>query len=209
MSMSMKLLGLFCLATLLSLAGCSLPGARPQAISHYVLEVPAVAGITVPANAVRPILLLREAEAGGFSQSLRLVYSRAPGTQAQYQYARWNEAPPKRLFALLRQRLLASGLYAGVVPLGSGVQGDYQLNFRVLDFLHNAVQTPGSAYVKLEVELVQRSTARLIAQQVFVADVPIPELTAAAAAKGLGQASGQVLDATIAWLARVQPADAR
>jgi ABC-type uncharacterized transport system auxiliary subunit len=95
------------------------------------------------------------------------------------------------------------------VPLGSGVQGDYQLNFRVLDFLHNAVQTPGSAYVKLEVELVQRSTARLIAQQVFVADVPIPELTAAAAAKGLGQASGQVLDATIAWLARVQPADAR
>lgn len=199
------------LATLLVLAGCSPPGARTQAISHYVLEVPAAATPTValPTNAARPVLLLREAEPGGSSQSLRLVYSRAPGTLAQYQYARWNEAPPKRLLTLLRQRLLASGLYAGVVPLGSGVQGDYQLNIRLLNFFHNAVQTPGSAHVALEAELVQRSTARLVGQQVFVADVPLVKQDAAAAASSLGQASGQVLDAVIAWLERVQPVDAR
>jgi len=206
-----KQLGYACLAAILVLAGCSLPGARTQPISHYVLEVPAptASAMQMPANAVRPVLLLREAEPGGFSQSLRLVYSRAPGTQAQYQYARWNEAPPKRLATLLRQRLLASGLYAGVSPLGSGVQGDYQLNFRLLDFFHAAVQTPGSAHVALEAELVQRSSARLIGQQVFVADVPLARQDAAAAASGLGQASGQVLDAVIAWLARVQPVDAR
>ncbi|MDP2787290.1 MAG: ABC-type transport auxiliary lipoprotein family protein [Pseudomonadota bacterium] len=173
-----------------------------------MLEVPAAAAPAVasPAQATRPVLLLREAEPGGFSQSLRLVYSRAPGTQAQYQYAHWNEAPPKRLHTLLRQRLLASGLYAGVLPLGAGVQGDYQLNIRLLDFFHNAAQTPGSARVALEVELVQRSTARLVGQQVFVAEVAVASQTAAAAAAGLGQASGQVLDAVIAWLARVQPA---
>ena len=176
-----------------------------------MLEVPAAAApaIASPAKLARPVLLLREAEPGGFSQSLRLVYSRAPGTQAQYQYARWNEAPPKRLHTLLRQRLLASGLYAGVLPLGAGVQGDYQLNFRLLDFFHAAAQTPGSAHVALEAELVQRSSARLIGQQVFVADVPVASQTAAAAASGLGLASGQVLDAVVAWLARIQPVDAR
>lgn len=196
------------LAVALLMAGCSLPGARTQPISHYVLEVPPPA-VTTTLPASRQTLLLREAEPGGFSQSLRLVYSRAPGTQAQYQYARWNEAPPKRLATLLRQRLLASGLYAGVSPLGAGVQGDYQLNFRLLDFSHNAVQTPGNAHVVLEAELVQRSTARLLGQQQFVADVPLARQDAAAAAAGLGQASGQVLDAVIAWLARVQPVDAR
>lgn len=207
--MHMKKLGYVGFAAILLLSACSLPGARTQAISHYVLEVPAAAAPSAPTNAARPVLLLREAEPGGFSQSLRLVYSRAPGTQAQYQFARWNEAPPKRLHTLLRQRLLASGLYAGVLPLGAGVQGDYQLNFRLLDFFHNAVQTPGSARVALEAELVQRSTARLVGQQLFVAEVPVASQTAAAAAAGLGQASGQMLDAVIAWLARVQPADAR
>ncbi len=207
MGMGMKKFAFIGLAALLGLAACSLPGARTQAISHYVLEVPAAqATALLPTSAVRPVLLLRETEPGGFSQSLRLVYSRAPGTQAHYQYARWNEAPPKRLHTLLRQRLLASGLYAGVVPLGAGVQGDYQLNFRLLDFFHDAAQTPGSAHVALEVELVQRSTARLLGQQVFVADVPVASETAAAAAAGLGQASGQVLEAVIAWLTRVQPA---
>lgn len=198
-----KPLGIACLAVAL-VSGCSLPGARTHALSHYVLEVPPPSVVAAAAIS-RPVLLLRDAEPGGFSQSLRLVYSRTPGTQAHYQYARWNEAPPKRLHTLLRQRLLASGLYAGVVPIGAGVQGDYQLNVRLLDFFHNAEKTPGSAHIKLEAELLQRATARLIGQQVFVAEVPLSDQNAAAAAAGLGLASGQALDAVVTWLARVQP----
>jgi cholesterol transport system auxiliary component len=199
-------LALIWLAIAYPLAACSLPGARTQVINHYVLEVPPPALIaSVPAAAMRPVLLLRESEPGGFAQSLRLVYSRAPGTQAHYQYARWNEAPPKRLHTLLRQRLLASGVYAAVTPLGSGVQGDYQLNFRVLDFFHNAETSPGTAVVRLEAELIERSTARLIGQQMFVAQAPVARPDAAAAAAGLGQASGQALDAVVAWAARIQP----
>jgi ABC-type uncharacterized transport system auxiliary subunit len=211
MNMGTQKRGWISLVAALGLAACSLPGARTQPISHYVLEAPASAAPAraAPTNVARPVLLLREAEPGGLAQSLRLAYSRVPGTLAQYQYARWVEAPPKRLHTLLRQRLLASGLYAGVVPLGDGVQGDYQLNFRLLDFFHDATKSPGSAHVALEVELVQRSTARLVGQQLFIADVALTGEQAAAAATALGQASGQVLDATIAWLARVQPLDAR
>ena len=194
----------FCLAVFV--AGCSLPGARKQAISHFVLETPPAASApALPAHSARPVLLLHDAEPGGFAESLRLIYSRIPGTQAHYQYAYWHEAPRKRLQILLRQRLLTSGLYAGVVPLGAGVSGEYQLNFRLLDFFHDATQTPGMARVKLDVELVERGSARLIAQQVFVGQAPLSSQTAAAAAAALGQASGQTFDAVVTWLARVQP----
>lgn len=202
---------LVCLAALLGLSACSLPGARTQAIRYFVLETPPAARPVAVAQVdrARPVLLLRDAEASVFAQNPRLVFSRTPGTQAYYQYALWTEPPPKRLHVLLRQRLLASGLYAGVVPLGAGVQGDYQLNFRVLDFLHNAAPTPGLAQVRLEVELVERGSARLIAQQTFAAQVPLGSADArqdaTAAALALGQASGQALDAIVIWLASVQP----
>jgi len=196
-------------AAIFLLVGCSLPGARPQAISHYVLEVPEVPAAqtanATDANAKKPVLLLREAEPSGFSQTTRLIFSRTPGTRALYQYANWVEPPSKRLHTLIRERLLASGLYAGVAPLGAGVQGDYQLNFRLLDFFHNATQTPGLAQIKLEAELVQRGSARLISQRIFVAEVPIARQDAATAVVGLGQASGQVLDAMVEWVAKVQP----
>ncbi len=196
---------LICLACVV--AGCSLPGARKQAISHFVLETPVTSGPppVLPAQTVKPVLLLRDAEPGGFAESLRLIYSRTPGTQAHYQYAYWNEAPRKRLQVLLRQRLLASGLYAGVVPLGAGVSGDYQLNFRLIDFYHDAGQAPGLARIKLDVELVDRSNARLVAQQVFVGQSVLENPTAVAAAAGLGLATGQAFDAMVAWLSRVQP----
>jgi len=197
------------LSALLGLSACSLPGARTQAIQYFVLEVPAPASAppvaVAKAGHTLPVLLLRDAEASVFTQNPRLIYSRSPSTRAYYQYALWTESPPKRLHTLLRQRLLASGLYAGVVPLGAGVQGDYQLNFRLLEFFHNAAQTPGLALVKLDAELVERGSARLIAQQAFVAEVPLASQDAAAAAIGLGQASSQTLDAMLTWLARVQP----
>ncbi len=197
------------LSALLGLSACSLPGARTQAIQYFVLEVPAPASAppvaVAKAGHTLPVLLLRDAEASVFTQNPRLIYSRSPSTRAYYQYALWTESPPKRLHTLLRQRLLASGLYAGVVPLGAGVQGDYQLNFRLLEFFHNAAQTPGLALVKLDAELVERGSARLIAQQAFAAEVPLASQDAAAAAIGLGQASSQTLDAMLTWLARVQP----
>ncbi len=196
---------------LLALAGCSLPGAREQAIRYFVLEVssPPAVVTAVASEAPRPVLLLRDAEAGVFVQSLRLIYSRTPGTQAYYQYAFWTEPPPKRLQMLLRQRLLASGLYGGVVPLGAGVQGDYQLNFRLLDFFHNAATTPGQAEVKLEADLVERGSGRLLAQRTFAVQAVLPSQDAAAAAAGLGRASGEVIEAMMVWLNAVQPSTAQ
>lgn len=201
------------LVLLLALVGCSLPGARTQAISYHVLQAPILAPDSasvastqvIPVDTRRPLLLLRDTEANVFAHNPRLVYSRAAGTRAYYQYAFWTEAPPKQLQTLLRQRLLASGLYAGVVPLASGVRGDFQLNFRLLDFFHDAAVTPGLARIRLEAELIERGSARLIAQRTFLAQAPLASQDAASAAVALGQASGQALDQLVAWLTAIQP----
>lgn len=203
----MKLLGVLLLNLL---AGCSLlPAGRPQPVSHHLLNVAAPARPAARSPGSDAVLLVRETETPGVFQSVRLVYSRSPDTLNYYQYARWAETPARTLNALLRQRLIDSGLYRAVVPLGAGVSADYQLNTRLQGFFHNAASAPGQALVSLEAELVSRRDARLVARQSFQAGAPAATHDAHGAAAALGVASGRILDDLTAWLARVQPVDAR
>lgn len=193
---------------LVFLAGCGMLAGRPHPVSHHVLEVPA-APFPITGAPATGVLLLRETEAPGIHQSLNLVYSRSPGTLSHYQYARWSEIPARRFDTLLRQRLDAGGRFQAVAAVGAGVRGDFQLNARLLDFHHDAAQPPGFARVALEVELVDRRDARLIARELLWSQAPAPSHDALGAATALGRASGQVLDELVNWLDRVRQRDAR
>ncbi|KAF0099743.1 MAG: putative lipoprotein [bacterium] len=190
------------------LSACANLGGRPQPVSHFVLEIPAAA-TAQPTGDRGGVLLLRDTESPGVFQSVRLVYSRTPGTLAYYQYARWSDAPSRSLNARLRQRLNDTGPFAAVVPLGAGVRAEYQLNTRLREFFHDAVHPPGVARVALEAELVRREDGRLLARELFRAEAPAASYDAAGAAVALGAASGRLLDELAVWLARVRPADAR
>lgn len=192
------------------LAGCSiLPAGRPRPVSHHVLAIPAPAASAAPADRTGPVLLVRDTETPGVFQSVRLVYSRTPGALNYYQYARWSEVPARSFNTLLRQHLNAAGLYGAAVPVGAGVVADYQLNTRLQSFFHDASEAPGKARLTLEAELVSRRDARLLARQVFRVEAPVTSHDAAGAAEGLGRAAGQAIEQLGAWLARVQPVDAR
>jgi len=194
------------------LGGCNMLAGRPHPVTLHVLEPPAGAVHASPAATTKissAVLLVRDTESPGVFQSLNLVYSRTPGTLSYYQYARWSEMPARRFNTLMRQRLDASGLYGAVAEMGSGVLADYQLNTRLLDFHHDAAQSPGVARVFLEAELVHRRDARLIARRQFKAEAPVPAYDATGAANGLGLASARILDELMVWLSQVQPVDAR
>lgn len=194
-------------ALLLLLAGCSLPGKPPTAVSYYVLTDP---GPVQPSPSTHAgTLLLREMEAPPFYQDTALAFSRTPGTRGQYQYAHWSEPVPRRLAWMLRQRLESAAVFAAVAPLGSGVYGDFQLNTRLVDFYHDASQPPGVALMLLEAELVRRADAGLMARRIFVAQVPLQSYDAAGAADALGQAANQVMDELGAWLAQAGRAEDR
>ncbi len=190
------------------LSGCFGLAGRPQPVSHFVLEIPAAAAPR-PGGERDGVLLLRDTETPGVFQSVRLVYSRTPGTLAYYQYARWSDAPARSLNARLRQRLNDTGPFAAVAPLGAGVRAEYQLNTRLREFFHDAAHPPGVARVSLEAELVRREDGRLLARELFRAEAPAASYDAAGAAAALGAASGRLLDELAVWLARVRPADAR
>jgi len=194
----------YLLTLIVALAGCNSLVAPQRSVTHHVLTDP---GPIVPSQRTHPAsLLLREMDVPAFYQVPRLVYSSEPGTRMHYQYAHWSELPARRLIWLLRQRMEAAGTFAVVAGLGGGVQGDYQLNTRLIDFYHDASQPPGIALLILEAELVRRASAELVERRIFVAQAPVARYDAEAATEALGRAANQVIDEVIVWLERAVPA---
>jgi len=187
--------------SLLFLSGCGMSGPR-QAATWYVLED---LGKPLASPGTKPAwpgtLLVRETDAPIFYQGSAMAYSRAAGTRGHYQYARQAELPAPRIAQLLRQRLEQSGLFSAVAPLGSGVEGGYQLNTRLLDFYHDAAQAPGEVKLVLEAELVRRGDAHLLARTRIETRAPAPSHDARGAAQGANVALTQALDRLTEWLA--------
>lgn len=187
--------------SLLFLGACGISGPR-QAATWYVLEDQGTASAgtkpTWPGT-----LLIRETDAPTFYQSSAMAYSRAPGTRGYYQYARQTELPASRIAQLIRQRLEQAAIFPAVAPLGSGVEGGYQLNSRLLDFYHEAARAPGEVRLVLEVELVRRSDAHLVARTRIETEAAAPSHDARGAAQGANAALTQALDQLTAWLGQI------
>lgn len=185
----------------LFLGGCFSLGKETPAIVNYVLEDLAnTAQKTAPTD-LRTLLVL-DTTATPFYDNENLVYSRAPGTRGQYQYARWTERPGKRFSDLLQKRLAAQSGFAGVAVAGGQVRGDLVLDTELTEFYHEADSTPGSVRVVLRAELIDLKTRKLLDRQWFERRMPIASYDAAGAAKGFNQATTGVLDDVVAWLAR-------
>lgn len=191
------------LFSLLPLGACGLNTPR-QAPTWYVLEDLATTGPSPNASPAWPeTLLLRETDAPAFYQGTALAYSRGAGTRGHYQYARLTEPPAPRLAQLLRRRLEQAALFQAVAPLASGVVGGYQLNTRLLDFYHDASQAPGEVILVLEVELIRRADARLLAHTRVETRAAAASHDARGAAAAGNVALTQALDQLTAWLARL------
>jgi len=163
----------------------------------------AAAGAAAPAVAAKPIareLLVAPVAGSNVDDSFSLAFSRSAQARAPYQFATWSDRPSSQLAQMLVERLAARRSFASVALLGRGVGGDLQLNLVVVDFYHDATASPGTAQVRINVELVDRASRRLVARQSFTASAPVPQLNSAGAATALGSASNQVLDQLVAWL---------
>jgi cholesterol transport system auxiliary component len=197
--MKMKKSLLLILAFLLG--GCVHLSNSGQPVVHYVLTDP---GPAVHLPHPHPgVLLLREMDAPGFYQEPGLAYSREPGTRSHYQFAQWAELPAKRLTWLLRERLETAGVFQVVAPMAAGVVGDYQLNTRLIDFYHDASVKPGSAFLLVEADLVDRAKGELVARHSFLAQVPVATYDAAGAGDAMDRAATEVIDEITVWLAKV------
>lgn len=187
------------IATLL-LSGCFGVGKNTPEVVNYVLED--LSAVTEKAAATDPrSLLVLDTTATAFYDNENLVYSRAPGTRGQYQYARWTERLGKRFSDLLQKRLATQSGFASVSTAGGQVRGDLVLDTELSEFYHEAQNSPGEVRVQLRAELIDLKTRKLLSRKWFERRVPIASFDAAGAATGFNQATTGVLDDVLSWLA--------
>ena len=138
------------------------------------------------------VLLLHPTSVNAFYDTQRLVFSRAEGQRAYYQFAAWTERPGRAFSDLLSRRLGASSTT-------SGVKGDLILHTR-LDELYHDARTPGSVKIAVSAELVD-ATGRLVGErQRFSRSVPAGSENAAGAVEAANRAVAEVLDDIAAWI---------
>jgi cholesterol transport system auxiliary component len=133
-----------------------------------------------------------------------MLFSRAPGERAYYQYNEWTDRPTLRVAQLLLERLDARRAFTGVTQIGGGVAGDVLVNLVVDDLVHDL--SPGGAGVgrlTVAVEIVDRRQRRLLARRTFVESSPAQAANAGAAAAAMNRALTAFLDAASAWIESV------
>jgi cholesterol transport system auxiliary component len=188
------------LLLLVLLSGCAtLTGKNAPAVVNYVWQDKIVSNPTVAPSDPRSLLVL-DTTTTAFYDDENLVYSSAPGTRSQYQYARWTERPGKRFSDLLRARLEAQSGFASIATAGGHVRGDLLLDTELSELYHDAETSPGSVRILLRAELIDLETRKLISRKWFERRVPVSSYDAVGAAQGFNQASSGVLDDLVAWI---------
>lgn len=188
------------------LAGClSFQDVPPR--EYYVLDDLAKAGSSRAAAPADRVLLVSAASASPFYDTQNLVFSRAPGQRAYYQFAGWTERPGRKLNKLLVRRLEARGGFKSVAATTAGVRGDLVLNTRLEEFYHDTGANPGSVRIEVSAELVDTAGRTIVAQRRFAQSVPAAGENAQAAVAAFNRAMTALLDEMSAWIegAAAQP----
>lgn len=185
------------LATVLAFlaAGCvSTPNVPP--VQYYVLADNNAAAAQARRTGEGRVLLVQPTSVGAFYDTQRLVYSRAPGERAYYQFAAWTERPARAFTELLSRRL-------GGALTTDGVRGELVLQTRLEELYHDAGKTPGRVVLDLSAQLVDASGRRIGQPNRFLRGVPTASENAAAAVQAANEAVAAVLDDIAAWYAAI------
>jgi ABC-type uncharacterized transport system auxiliary subunit len=157
------------------------PAPRAQPLAHSIVIAP------ISSNAV--------------GNAYGMLYSRAPGERAYYQYNEWTDRPTLRVAQLLLERLDARHAFAGVAQVGSGAAGDVLVNVVVDDVVHD-LSGGGGGVGRLTVvmEIIDRHERRMLGRRTFVDSSPAQSANAAGGAGAINRALTTFLDAASPWI---------
>ncbi len=157
------------------------PAQRPQPIAHGAVIAP------ISSNAV--------------GNAYGMLYSRAAGERAYYQYNEWTDRPTLRVAQLLLERLDNRRAFSSVAQIGSGVAGDLLVNVVVDDIVHDlSGGGAGVGRITVSVEVVDRHQRGLLGRRLFVESSPAQTANAAGGAAALNRAVTTFLDSASAWV---------
>lgn len=163
------------------LAGCLSSGAR-DADRYFILDAPSGGKSAAPVR-VAPM------SAASFYDTQAIVYSRAPGTRAYYQFNHWTERPQRAIQAQLAARF----------P-GGAAGGRRVLGLHLEEIYHDAAQPPGTARIAITAELADAATRAVLSRRTFSRSAPAASYDAPGAVQGFRRTLGELLDEIVAWV---------
>jgi ABC-type uncharacterized transport system auxiliary subunit len=171
-----------------ALAACAATGQR-HAHLYYVLEAPRAGASAPHANLAVPATT-----AAAFYDTQDIVFSRASGVRAYYQFNHWTERPQRVVHAAL------------VARLGSGASdAPYVLTTRLDEMYHDAAHPPGSSHIRLTAELVEREHGTLVARRTFRRSAPATSYDARGAVQAFAEALAPLADDVAQWTQQELP----
>jgi cholesterol transport system auxiliary component len=181
------------------LAGCMSLGKVPPR-EYYVLDDLVPPAVSTRGTQNDRTLLISQTSVSPFYDSQSLVFSRAPGQRAYYQFAAWTERPGSRLTELLIHRLYTRSSFRSVAATTAGAKGDLVLNTRLEELYHDASASPGSVRIEMSAVLVDHAQRAIVAQRSFAQSAPTGGDSAAAAVAAFDRAVTTMLDEESAWV---------
>lgn len=182
------------------LAGCLPTPANVPPYEYYVLDDLASTGSAQRAAPAGRVLLVSPTSTSSFYDTQSLVYSRASGQRAYYQFSGWTERPGRRFAELLMRRLETQGGFTSVAATTAGVKGDLVLNTRLEELYHDASANSASVRVEVSAELVDYGARTVVARRRFTQSAPTAGEAAPAAVAAFNQAVTVLLDEVSAWI---------
>jgi cholesterol transport system auxiliary component len=162
------------------IGGCASTGSR-EADRYFILEA-------APGARAASALVVAPTSVASFYDTQDIVYSRAPGTRAYYQFNHWTERPQRAIHAQLASRLQA------------GAKSGRVLNTHLEEIYHDAAQPPGTARITMSAQLVDPASRTVLARRTFSRSAPAVSYDAPGAVQGFRQALGALLDDVAAWV---------
>ena len=184
------------------LAACSLGPEKKDAAATYDLGAASASPAGQPR--IRASLLVHAVAAPGWLESNAIVYRlnyQDAARQLNYANSRWAAPAAAMLTQQLRARLAAAS-DGGIVNIADGARADYALRVELEEFsqVFDTAQT-SRAVIVARASIVTVARRTLYVQKTFAAEKPAASANAEGGVRALAGASGELVDAIVAWTA--------
>ncbi|MBL0141704.1 MAG: membrane integrity-associated transporter subunit PqiC [Betaproteobacteria bacterium] len=164
---------------------CSVPGPR-EPDRYFVLD----AGMAADAKPRSRVALdVAPTTASSFYDTQDMVYSRAPGVRAYFQFNRWTERPQRSIHAQLASRFEGGAAKSGL-----------RLNTHLDEIYHDVSEQPGMARITVAAELVDTANRTVLARRTFTRAAPAASYDAPGAVRGFNQSLAALIGDIEAWV---------
>ncbi len=195
MSLSASVLrGLAALSCAALVAGCA-SSSVPQAL--YDLTAPS--SFPSAGKQVRGQVLVAEPRALSSLNTNLIAVKPTPTTLSYFDRVAWTDRLPRLLQARMVEALQNSGRFRAVGVPGDGILVNYQVQTDIRDFELDT--RAGTVYIALMVRVLDDTTGRVVAQQLFEGRAPATASAPGKAIEAFDAALDQVLVEVAVWVA--------